>query len=376
MSIESDTQGMYLQPTARMVTMAEMNPLQVVTQDTEMLRHVEGFEGWWVNGRDEMIHSYPQIKTFFRPIMGRTGSGKRLLISEAIALARHDPILTQSLAEWGVPLRVVYLPFCDSVNLGTLRGQIDPSTPKGLFSKQEYRSASNILTEYTLRELANFEGPTLVFLEPSGPSATITPEETIEGWDRGLSTLYLLSKYHREETRTLVVQRDAGVADKIVAVRKALLEASPQEMAEIIMGAHLKITKKGQPDDIRKWSRSALVGLQKELISSMASWKGVLQSNDQMDQMIWERYGTRNENDFWPLFFDNLGFTSSDYVIAKNPYTEEDFAYLLDLLDECNPMIDEIKMRQRLAALTNVLQFPGKILQFPGKLVNSIRRSA
>ncbi|MBI2599343.1 hypothetical protein HYW43_00280 [Candidatus Daviesbacteria bacterium] len=341
-----------LQQTQEFNQVEEFHPLQLVTQGVEFLSHLNGFEEFWVHARDDFMLNYPQRRTMFIVVWGRTGVGKRLAASQIFYLADHDPKLQKGLAEQNLQLRKVYIPFAESANLAKLRGEVDPSHGHGQYTLPEYRSASIVNWEFTARELNNFEGPTLAVVEPSGPTAYVYPDATMEGPDRAFSTVYLLSKYYKEGTRVLVIKRGPGLVDRVLEARRAILEASWDEVAAVLDNFHLQLLKGEKQVDLKKLSRSALIGLKRELIESMAPPMGVMRSNQEMDELMLKHFRTQDENEFWPkLLSGELGWTSGNYGIVENELTDEDFTLHQHSLIQYDPMQQEMNMRKRLQKL-------------------------
>ncbi len=354
MNAESGSQNMHMSP--RMLELAEMHPFQVLGHKVNFLQHLN-LEDFWVNTRDNMIYTYPQQRVHFVVVWGRTASGKRLARSQLIYAALHDPVVQNWQSEIGAALRVSDIPFSHAVNLAMLKGEMNPNTPRGLFQQSEYRKPSRILSSYVFGELNNYgflaeglnsEGPTLAIIEPSGPTAFIHPDQTLEGWDRGLSTVHSLAKYCKDITRVLVITRGHELLEQILTGRETLPEAAnAQEVADIIINAHLKISKKGKPADIRVWSPSDLMALRREFIASYASADGAIASNQQTDWLMSEKYHIKNEADFWPTLLDDMGFARSDCVITNNVPDDKEFVLHADLLNRHNVMLEEIRMRKR-----------------------------
>ncbi len=329
--------------------LAEQHPLLIVTQGTEFLQHLNGFEEFWVhNVRDWILEG----GTKFLVVWGRTGVGKRLAASEILYLAERDPVLLDGLAERDANLEKEYIAFAEAANLAKLRGLILPSHGHGRYSAEEYRNASIVHSEYTFRNLNNFEGSRFVVLEPSGPTGFVdkdgTPTGTFRGLDKALSTVYFLGEHHRVDTKVLVIKRGEGLEEKILTLRGALLSASWKEMVDIIIGAHLQIYSGGLPVDVEKLSKSALIGLRDNLMKSMAPPEGVIRNNILTDQLMREIYDTGDEATFWRNFLSDLGILASDYAIVDNPVSADNFTLHIDLIDRYDPMQNEIKAREAL----------------------------
>lgn len=331
---------------------AEQHPLTVVREGTDLLQHLKGAEKFWVDTRDQMLSQYPRQKTFFVVIWGRTGVGKRQAAAQLLYLSEKDPALVNTLEQRRIEFRRVYVSFASSANLARLRGDINPAHGHGHYTDIEYRNASKVHWEFTSKELNNFEGLTMVVIEPSGPSGIFKRDGSFVGKDRALSTVKLLSKYEREATRILVIKRGKGLEEKIVNTRKALMEASWDQMANIITQANLQIFKNGEPINVIEMSEQDLESLRVELLETMAPPEGVMASNRNFDRFMHKHYRTRSEKRFWEEYLREFGWLASDFDIVTNRLTRKPLALHIGYPEKFDPMQPEIKDRKRLISAT------------------------
>lgn len=347
MTLESYNGGIGLLQTTEQMQAAEMHPLAVITQGTEFLRHLKGVdpskgvESFWVEARDDLIGEYPRQRVMAVIVWGSTGVGKKLGISELVHLADHDPVLLQWLKEKRLKLRKSYISFAESANLARAEGNIHPSHGHGRYTPEEYREASKVHWRFVSAEFNNFEQPALVFIEPSGPTASVSPTTgEIEGVDRAFSSVYLLTKYHKQETRVLVIKRGQGLLESMVDFREALLKAKGNELASTFNSASLQFYRGENIVDLHELSISSLLRLRRKMLEGMAPAAGIIRSMEEMDQMMIHRWGMRLEEDeLWPrLLGDDLNLAPYQYTIVDNPATKKVLSMHLHRVERYDPV--------------------------------------
>lgn len=332
---------------------------QMVPRGTEFMYHL-GIDAHWPQIRDWIIDRYPEHPTSWVVFWGKTGVGKRLARYGLICQAKQDEILKTAIVEkhtsLGFPkkqasLRIVTGDFSSAANLGILRGLINPNHGHGQYTKREYREASKILSEYTLQPENNFEGPTLVVIEPTGPAAIIH-NGRLEGTDRGVSTVYLLGQNHVKDTRIFVIKKSLALARRILKVRRALADAKPEDVPAVLEDMHLDIVRRGRSVNLRRLSPADLAKIQEMTVRGMAPAKGVQRSNRETARLMRSIYGTNCEDVFWPPYLNDLGYYNDNFYIVNNEVVTSGFPLDIDLLEKYDPMQSEIRARRALLGLS------------------------
>lgn len=327
------------------------HPFSAVEKGTEFIRHFKqvgnfkSCEQYYIDTRDWFVQRSlaGQLTSFF-VVWGLTGSGKLLALSNFSLLLQKDPVIQKRFAEHGISeWTQVCTHFSSSANLAKARpgDLIDPSHGHGQYTDSEYRAASVVHTEYTLRYFNNHEKPILVSTEPSGPTVYFEPDGTMKGTDRAASTIKILAEKFRDDTKILVIIRGAGVVDRILSFRGNLLESPWQDIPDVAEDAHLKFSRSGEILDPRKMQRPALLRIKEQLTDSMAPPKGVVRSNDQTFHIMEKVYGTKKEEEFWPQYLRDLGFT--DFTLVRNEVSNDDYVLNLDLIEKYDPMLPDIE---------------------------------
>jgi hypothetical protein len=331
-------QGMELSQTASGLTVAEQR-----LEGIEFLAHLEGAEAFVNQTRDEYIDRYPFPRTLFIVVWGRTGAGKKTLISQLVHKTRNDEKLNGWLEKSDLTLDLEYISFAESANLAKLRGLVDPDKKHGTYNNKEYRNASITNSEFVLRNVNDYnQNPKWVFVEATGPAAYFEPiTGDIDGPDRANSTVHILGQKFADQTKVMVVDRDAEIIEKVIITREKIENAKPRELPTVLEESGLQVARNGQPIDLRRLPMRELRKLHHEVIEGQASSMGVWKSNRETDDLR-EKFGEGDDDGLWVALRTVMGFNPTNFVVFKNHPTSEVLTVHHEALNAIDPIRKEI----------------------------------
>lgn len=309
----------------------------------------------------DRVTSYPEnpnARTNALAIWARTGSGKKTLISEIdYILSGHPQIL-----EWeervGLKLRRMYASFADTANLCKSEGRIDPRSEHGHYTPEQYRIISKRHFGLIAELFNNFEEPTLVYIEPSGPTARVIKDsngvERLAGVDRSFSVMRQMASQFKEQFFVFAMIRDDRFLPEVLEFREQLrLSTSRDQVWEILERFRQRVIFEGKSDP-RELSGRGQQRLRRLLLSGMAPAEGVERSNRELNQIMEELHNegvltsVDDEEGYWRYVLgEELGMSEDRYLIDRNNITLSTLTLHETRLDEINiaKYLDELVRR-------------------------------